>query len=362
MKYSSPKANRARRLATFSFFALSILLIVSSLRLAAADKMAQAGWRVEIEEGKSKRSTLTINNRCSTPHLFRIKSGVKYLHFEQPTDSVLIDANSSKQLEVRFDATGLRSKTYRGKVIIDCLDCKQGPGCKQDRDELAVEMIVIKPSVEGVSTKPAQSDEGSFTLTRLKDGFSAKYIFSQKTIFTELRREGNRSVVSVREASLGGILNMEIPSTFPSFSSKEAFEHAGRFVVEDGLRRAPPKDQVLLLTTIARSSGMIARELEGKESESTLLAVQALPKFLGIRLERSGANVSGANDTVDMIVIGPNDGVCNGACGIKCDWCFCRGRWCLCEVNLFCILHDACCHAVPDFWDCFPCHWSCWIC
>lgn len=311
--------------------------------------MAQVGWRVEIEEGKSKPSTLTINNRCSAPHLFRIKTGVKYIHFDQQTDSVRIGATASNQLEVRFDATGLKSKTYKGKVIIECLDCKQEPGCKQDRDELAVEMVVIKP------TKP--TDEGSFALTKLHDGFSAKYSFREKTIFTEFHRQENRSTVSVREASLGGIMKMEIPPESASFLDKEAFQNAGRFVVEDGFGRAPLKDQVLLLPILARSSQRFARELKGKESEPRLAAVEAFPKLLASQLERSEGTY-----TAQRIMLGPNDGLCHGACGIKCDWCYCTSRWCVCEVNLFCYLHDSCCKAVPNFWDCFPCKWDCWHC
>ncbi|HEX8174155.1 MAG TPA: family 16 glycosylhydrolase [Pyrinomonadaceae bacterium] len=104
--------------------------------------MTQGDWRVEVEEGKSARSTITINNRCSAPHLFRIKSNDKFLQFEQPTDSVLIEAGSSKQLGVRLSAIGLKSKQYRGKVVVECIDCKKEHGCNQALEELSVEMVV----------------------------------------------------------------------------------------------------------------------------------------------------------------------------------------------------------------------------
>ena len=102
-------------------------------------------WRVEIEEGKSARSQLQINNRCSAPHLFSVRSQAKGLSFEQQTNKVLIGAGISNVIAALFNATGLKSKVYRGKVIIECLDCKTEPGCTQDRDELQVEMTVIKP-------------------------------------------------------------------------------------------------------------------------------------------------------------------------------------------------------------------------
>ena len=143
MKRPSHKTHNARLLAIV-LFALTLLFIVSRSQPSTANEVTQAGLRVQIEEGKSARATITINNRCSAPHLFRIKSNAKFLRIEQPTDSVLIQAGSNKQLGVRFEATGLKSKVYRSKVVVECLDCKKEPGCNQDRDELPVEMVVIK--------------------------------------------------------------------------------------------------------------------------------------------------------------------------------------------------------------------------
>ncbi|HEV2706240.1 MAG TPA: hypothetical protein VGV59_09975 [Pyrinomonadaceae bacterium] len=107
---------------------------------------SQADWAVQVEEGKTARSTLSIGNRCSAPHRFRVESKAKFLRFERPTESILIGAGVVERLGVQFDATALKSKVYRGKVVIDCLDCKEEARCSQDRDELEVEMTVIKPS------------------------------------------------------------------------------------------------------------------------------------------------------------------------------------------------------------------------
>jgi hypothetical protein len=146
-----------------SISTLSILLVVTASllcpttpqfivgKVSADTSASQAGWRVQIEAGKSTRSTLAINNHCLEPHLFRIKSSAKYLQFEQPTDSVLIAARTAKQLGVRFDATGLKSKVYRSKVVVECLDCrKKMSKCTQDRDEVPVELTVIwSPTLNG---------------------------------------------------------------------------------------------------------------------------------------------------------------------------------------------------------------------
>lgn len=155
MKRTSHKTDTVGRWVIF-FFILSLLSLVSMFQPSAADEVKQGGWRVEITEGKSTRATLTINNRCSETHRFRITSSVKYLQFEQPTDSVLIEANSNKQLGARFDATGLKSKVYKTKVVVKCLDCKKkGSTCTQDRDEVPVEMVVIKANQ---IVKPPASD------------------------------------------------------------------------------------------------------------------------------------------------------------------------------------------------------------
>jgi hypothetical protein len=148
-----------------SFTLLTILVVIALLLCstsrqlivggASADTSSpQAGWRLELEEGKTARSTLTIKNRCSEPHLFRVKGNVKYLQFEQPPDSVLIAAGSNSQLGVRFDATRLKRKLYRSEVIIECRDCK-GSKCTQDRDKVPVELNVVGPT-----SKPTPLPDG----------------------------------------------------------------------------------------------------------------------------------------------------------------------------------------------------------
>jgi endo-1,3-1,4-beta-glycanase ExoK len=143
MKQPSHKAHNAR-LWAIVLFALALLFPVNRSLHSAAGGIMQGGLRVEVEEGKSARSTLTINNRCSVAHLFRIRSKPGFLHFEQDTDSVLIEAGSIKRLVVRLDATRLKSKTHRGNVVVECIDCKKEPGCSQNRDEVPVEMVVVE--------------------------------------------------------------------------------------------------------------------------------------------------------------------------------------------------------------------------
>ena len=144
MKYSSHETRRIRRSAPFGLALLAVLTLAGISASTASHNTPQAGWRFEIEEGKSEPSTLSIKNTCSAPHLFRVNSRVKYLSFAQPTDSILVGPNATKDIGIRFDATGLKPETYRDKVTVVCIDCKTEKTCRQDRDELSVEMVVMK--------------------------------------------------------------------------------------------------------------------------------------------------------------------------------------------------------------------------
>jgi hypothetical protein len=220
MERFSRKAHPVLQLVIFSFFTLNILLIVSSFKLsAAADQSKQAGWRLEVKEGKSARSTLTINNRCSEPHRFRIKSSVKYLQFEQPTDSVLIAASSNTQLGVRFDATGLKSKVYRGKVIVECLDCrKKGSKCTQDRDELPFEMTVNKSSI------PARQTPSEYKAILVKidqvDQRNGTIGISSLVTPTASRLGGTEGLMEAKARRDGRNLIIEFTGPLPSNSRK----------------------------------------------------------------------------------------------------------------------------------------------
>jgi uncharacterized repeat protein (TIGR01451 family)/fimbrial isopeptide formation D2 family protein len=143
------KAGPARRIAALCLFAFSVLLLVSSSRPWAT---AQAVWRVEIKEGETASSSLSINNHCAAPHNFRVTNKFKSLRFDQPTDSVLIEASGSKRIAATFDARGLKSKVYGGKVDIECLDCKKEQGCTQDHDELAIQMNVSKSAIAALNS------------------------------------------------------------------------------------------------------------------------------------------------------------------------------------------------------------------
>jgi hypothetical protein len=166
------KTQPGRQWVYFGLFALSMFLLAISSIPSAAQKggppvppAPPAGWRVELEEGQKHFSTLAIRNICKRPHSFRVQEKINYLTFAEPTADLLVPPASTRAIKALFDATGLKSKTYHDKVIVDCLDCKKEKGCSQDRDEIPVELIVTKPK-QSVETQRT-ANTGSQILNRV---------------------------------------------------------------------------------------------------------------------------------------------------------------------------------------------------
>ena len=98
-----------------------------------------------IEAGETKSFPLTLEHRCPTPKLLRIKSSKSFLQFEVPTDSVLFNTGSNK-FSVRIDGTGLKEGVHRVEVSVECLNCKEEPKCPQIANKFIVELTVTKQS------------------------------------------------------------------------------------------------------------------------------------------------------------------------------------------------------------------------
>ena len=147
MKRSSSEIRRRRLLASFGLIALTMLLLIVSSGPSTAQKSGNAGWRFELAANSSKSSNLELINTCAGTHLFAVRSKAKYVSFAEPIGSISVAPQSTKLLPMRFDATGLKPKTYRDKVLVVCLDCKADKTCKQDRNELAIDMTVVEPKI-----------------------------------------------------------------------------------------------------------------------------------------------------------------------------------------------------------------------
>lgn len=260
----------AMKLLTIVLFAASLLYAMSGPPPSAADGLSQDVWRVEVEEGRSARSTPTINNRCSAPHLFRVRSDAKFFHFEEQTNQVPIEAGSGRRLGVRLDATGFKGRALRGRVVIECVDCKKEHGCKQERDKLPIEMVVIGPrpaapppvpgSVKGRVVNPRNepvvgvqvrvpardaaltNDRGEFNLVglpateRLPVSFSARSFMDTTKIYNTARLSIGTSVVVIWPRRMPALLDADRGGrlTFPdgsvSFPPRSLADERGRAV------------------------------------------------------------------------------------------------------------------------------------
>jgi hypothetical protein len=137
---------RKQRLAIFNFFALSILLLGS-----CSDLLSQELKKFRLEEGETAPWDVSIKNNCKVkPHRFRIENKYNYISFAEPTDSILVGVRLLKSIIATVNTAGLESKVYKGKVIVECLDCKKG--CVQDRFLLPFEITVTKPFLKPIPT------------------------------------------------------------------------------------------------------------------------------------------------------------------------------------------------------------------
>jgi hypothetical protein len=147
MKRISSQPIHLRRWVFLSVCVLSSPLLLSSSGLLAASETTQTGWQFEVAQDGKTRSNVEITNRCRAPHLFRIKSDVKYLSFGQPKESIPVAPGAAVQVPVVFSAAGLKPKVYRNKVFVECLDCKTEKGCSQNRDVLPITMKVNRQNI-----------------------------------------------------------------------------------------------------------------------------------------------------------------------------------------------------------------------
>lgn len=134
------------RISACIMLVLSMIFVGISLppQLSSQANSPQADWQFTVEEGKSIRASLPLNNPCSSPHLFRIKSKENFLQFEEPTESVLLEPGPPKSLVARINATELKPEVHNAKLNVECLDCNQDPKCGQLRKEFVVEVTVTK--------------------------------------------------------------------------------------------------------------------------------------------------------------------------------------------------------------------------
>lgn len=264
-----------------------------------------------------------------------------------------IRKGSRKSTNLVVDLAGLAPGSHRGRVEVRCITCPPPPKCYQNLTSLDL-VVNVREAVVAQDPATTPSDP-AFKLERFQGGFIARYHSLGGEILTELHRVGEESVVRVDMPTLGNLVELTIAPPASSFSIVDEPDRASRLVLGTGFLSAGLEEQARILSLLSESTAAILPELVGEESEPVLHAIESIPYFVGLRLERGDVEKE-----EHIIMVGRNDGTCHGACGPGCDWCLCSTRWCACEVNLFCLAHDSCCGAWRDFFNCFPCRWDAW--
>lgn len=141
------KAYRVRRWPFFYLFPLIIFLMITGFALPAA---AQAKLKIRVPEGTSVRATITLQNNCPEPHIFRVSltEKVEYVRFQEPTEAISIPGSSPKVLGIIFNAANLQNKkSYIGTIQSECTDCVGVAKCSIDRLVVPYQIKVTEPPV-----------------------------------------------------------------------------------------------------------------------------------------------------------------------------------------------------------------------
>jgi hypothetical protein len=121
--------------------------------------LAQApAWDVSLAAGSHAQSTLTVQNRCRGTHTMRITTE-NLPFFELSETQMTVPGRSSRTVPVRFNAAGMQAGRFSGVVTIICVTCSAERTCRQDRDQLPVNLTVTAPAAAPASQTSTQVRE-----------------------------------------------------------------------------------------------------------------------------------------------------------------------------------------------------------
>src|SRR5712692_5361696 len=131
----------------FLFFVAVILIIGTALFTANAwtqqSTQERPVWEVQMQSNAQASSNITIQNQCQQAHTFTV-SEQKTPYLQLLADATVnVPGNSSYNLPVRFNTSGMKAGQYQGTVLVKCDTCRKEKTCKQDREVLPVRLNVL---------------------------------------------------------------------------------------------------------------------------------------------------------------------------------------------------------------------------
>jgi len=123
---------------------LATLAAVSFALAAAALAAPATVWNLQLERGKSARTSVTVTNRCQAAHTFEVVVDPKARWFSVPgaaTASLAPGAHAA--VEALVDARALAAGEYVAPINVRCLDCGAEPLCSQNRDAFDARLKVL---------------------------------------------------------------------------------------------------------------------------------------------------------------------------------------------------------------------------
>ncbi len=365
---SSPPQQSRHRLAKSAVPLLVLLVAVWLPALAPRPAVAEgpaAVWDLgTLAADRTYPTSVTASNQsCRGKHRFSIAiAGAPWLQLAGPATIDGLAPGQSRSVPAVVDPRGLAAGVHAGTIAIRCLDCPPPPKCQQDLVELTVRLTIAAPAAAAdvpaaPSAPPGEAPSAAADTWQVRDRGArlvAEHTYLGRTLTLEVQPGSDGGgTFSAHDPQLGVVVAVRFPSPVASFMDPEAARTAGDLEIGAGLRGAKVDEQLLTLTRLDLAGRRLENELQGREYEGLVTAIRGTPGLVANHLETDNQESSHLR-----LMVGPNDGRCHGACGPGCDWCGCTTRWCVCEVNLFCYVHDSCCQAWPHFFDCFPCQWD----
>jgi probable HAF family extracellular repeat protein len=108
-------------------------------------------WDVQLARNAQASSSITIRNQCQQTHTFTVTPQQTPFLQLLAAPTVNVAGNSSYELPVRFDTTGMNAGQYQGTVLVKCDTCRREGTCKQDREILPVRLTVLP---DGTQPRP----------------------------------------------------------------------------------------------------------------------------------------------------------------------------------------------------------------
>ena len=99
---------------------------------------------------------LKLKNLCAKTHKLRVSvKGLSFVHVISDADPTIVGGGT---VEARFevDTTGQKAGSYKGRVMLSCMDCSTDEVCNRGELQLRINVIDKRPEVMEIQPEQAE--------------------------------------------------------------------------------------------------------------------------------------------------------------------------------------------------------------